>query len=1541
MREGAETEAAVEAGVVTVAVVSRGPGGTLPRAATLTRRRSVTEPRRRSLLTRARGKVIRWLRRSFVATQQDSHGVEAGSDLDEEMEKVFSMGDSEKFDLARISGSAPTPMPAPNFVAATSSGAADEVPSDGDSSPPAAPLGSTPESRQFGEEDYKLHRKKSYPHMHMPLKPLYSRSMRHRLTSPRLSDAGSMDSGGASTSGTPKPESSTKPLFSSFSQPSFATTSSSLRKTSLADSTIGEQVEETELDNKTLGEGKNDGEEDPVSTSAAVTSPSPPFSSPPLSSPQLSLSPPSSRVVSGVPLPEDAMQRVPDLMSTEVPETKHKSEPTAQSPLLSSAGESIPTICLSPSPPPPKGDWNENARKHRGAPAVYGRSLSESPVFGTSPPDFARRVQFVIGETPAEGAEGDSGENSSIISPAERVRGGSEKVAGAVPIEGEARKPRRKHSRHHHHGHYNRFRKYSLQEDPQWRMFRGSNASGVSIGGLPAEPARIGPPLPPELQDDEAEDEATTLQQLDLDDLASHRFDDARGLRRHKIQSKSSTASFIHIGRKDGVQPIQSIPLASTSKKYDHSPHEVFVQLDELLGVGEEREWKETARWIKYEENVEEGSDRWGRPHVASLSFHSLLNLRRCLETGIILLDLEEKDLPGVAYRVVEQMVVEEQIHGDDKATVMRALLLRHRHVNEHDKFHFGMRRTFSSYASLQSFFYVEEDVAQERSGTLTEDNLPCCHNLTDDKGKPKIVPSISSFEGLINNKSSSIQTGPKPGENNHTAVDMKEELTYTSSTEDLKKREKERILRRIPIGAEATTVLVGSVEFLEQPTIAFVRLAQGILLPTITEVPIPVRFMFILLGPKESDLDYHEIGRSISTLMSNSHFHNIAYKATEKKELLSAINEFLDDSIVLPPGNWERKALLPFDELKAKSEAIRRRKTSKVLQQDETQQALLPGDEKRPPHIDPLKRTRKPFGGLINDVKRRFPHYISDFIDGLNFPCFAAAIFIYFAALSGAITFGGLLGDKTENWIGISETLVATSLAGVLFSFLSGQPLVIVGATGPLLLYDESLYSFCSMNGVDFLAMRVWIGVWLTVIALIVVVVEGSVLVKMFTRFTQDIFATLISLLFIYESLLKLYQVFHKHPLVASYCHFSPGLTGNETNNSTNITNTWENVGYLPSNTNVVQLEGYGSNLSLHVENGSIIVEDEGGYLHLENQPNTALLCTILALGTFFIAYYLRQFRNSNFLGRNARRALGDFGVPIAIITMVSLDYVIPDTYTEKLMVPEGLSPSRPGSRGWVVSPTTVEIWVAFAAVVPALLIYILLFMETHICELIIDNKDRKLRKGSGFHLDIVLICLINTGCGILGAPWMCAATVRSVAHVSAVTVMSRTHAPGDKPHIIEVKEQRLSALVVSVLVGVSVLMAPLLRLVPIAVLFGVFLYMGISSTNGIQFIDRLHLFFMPVKHHPRVPYVRRVQTMKMHLFTFIQLMCLVVLWTVKSTQAALAFPFFLILMVPLRIHLKHCFSPSELHALDSSDAALENEDEEPDFYTQARLPG
>lgn len=91
-------------------------------------------------------------------------------------------------------------------------------------------------------------------------------------------------------------------------------------------------------------------------------------------------------------------------------------------------------------------------------------------------------------------------------------------------------------------------------------------------------------------------------------------------------------------------------------------------------------------------------------------------------------------------------------------------------------------------------------------------------------------------------------------------------------------------------------------------------------------------------------------------------------------------------------------------------------------------------------------------------------------------------------------------------------------------------------------------------------------------------------------------------------------------------------------------------------------------------------------------------------------------------YLVLQARRALGDFGVPIAIIVMVVVDYFVPQTYTEKLLVPDGITPSRPDSRGWLINPAGTDkpfpLWLVGAACVPAMLVYILIFMETHICE-------------------------------------------------------------------------------------------------------------------------------------------------------------------------------------------------------------------------------
>lgn len=66
----------------------------------------------------------------------------------------------------------------------------------------------------------------------------------------------------------------------------------------------------------------------------------------------------------------------------------------------------------------------------------------------------------------------------------------------------------------------------------------------------------------------------------------------------------------------------------------------------------------------------------------------------------------------------------------------------------------------------------------------------------------------------------------------------------------------------------------------------------------------------------------------------------------------------------------------------------------------------------------DPLARTGYPFGGMVKDIKRRYRHYLSDYIDGLNLQVISAVIFIYFAALSPAITFGGLLGKQQSDFV-------------------------------------------------------------------------------------------------------------------------------------------------------------------------------------------------------------------------------------------------------------------------------------------------------------------------------------------------------------------------------------------------------------------------------------------------------------------------------------------------------------------------------------------
>uniref|UniRef100_H2ZCT0 Anion exchange protein n=1 Tax=Ciona savignyi TaxID=51511 RepID=H2ZCT0_CIOSA len=908
-----------------------------------------------------------------------------------------------------------------------------------------------------------------------------------------------------------------------------------------------------------------------------------------------------------------------------------------------------------------------------------------------------------------------------------------------------------------------------------------------------------------------------------------------------------------------------------------HEP-QVFVELDELVSG----EWKETARWIKFEEDVEE-SQMWGKPRVASLSFHSLLELRKTIEKGAVMLDMDRDNLTDVANDVVAEMVASGQIRAEDQGNVLKVLLSKHKYerlffsntTNPLNR-HLAPQTTFPytlSQASFSSFFNPSYASRLNTAGNTASATLDVSEPLI---GSDDVEVKIRFINFLSTTTLSPKQKG--------VAVSTLHPPNFPSgpSAKELK------IMKKIPEGAEATAVLVGCVEYLEQPTMAFVRLAQGTNLESVVSLPIPVRFLFILLGPSKIDYNYHEIGRSISTLMADQEFHVMAYGAESRVDLLRAINEFLDDSIVLPPGQLENPDLL--------KNII---KYQKGLAQREKKKQIMDSEEKKmppPEDDDPLRRSGHLFGGFIHDVKNRYPKYLSDITDALNLQCLASIIFIYFAALSPAITFGGLLGEKTDGWMGVSEMILGCCISGCVFGLLSGQPLLVVGSTGPLLVFEEAVYKFCTSSSLPFMATRVWIGVWIFVICFIVVAFEGSFLVRFVSRFTQEIFTALISLIFIFETFNKLAKTFVQHPLQATY----PVPI-----NTTGILNQY-NCSYEESITNTT------------VGN---ITDAVKGKAEILNQPNTALLSTILMLGTFIIAYFLRQFKNSKFLRSSVRRTIGDFGVPIAIFAMVLLDVLIQDTYTQKLNVPKGISPTNPSLRGWFINPlgtpdNPIPIWMVFAAVLPAFLVFILIFMESHITEMILSNKERNLKKGTGFHLNLMVLGMLNIVVSFLGMPWVCCAAVRSITHTNRwLRSIARHKLLVNKPKIEGLKEQRVTVFVVNACLGLSILMQPVLSEIPLAVLFGIFLYMGVTSLAGVQFIDRIEMLFMPAKHYPDFSFVHMVRHKKIHVFTIIQIICLAVLWVVKSTAAQIAFPFFLVLTIPLRYFvLPKFFSKKEM---------------------------
>uniref|UniRef100_A0A8C9EYL9 Anion exchange protein n=1 Tax=Pavo cristatus TaxID=9049 RepID=A0A8C9EYL9_PAVCR len=790
------------------------------------------------------------------------------------------------------------------------------------------------------------------------------------------------------------------------------------------------------------------------------------------------------------------------------------------------------------------------------------------------------------------------------------------------------------------------------------------------------------------------------------------------------------------------------------------------------------------AGWIKFEEKVEDGGERWSTPHVPALRLHSLFELRTCLQEGTVLLDL-----------------------------------------------------------GACSFKEIIGTWAMQRNG------MGCSWGRSQPtkRSLDKAVTEAGRVEsaGQMDQVSMGETVFPR-----NASVSWSETLYELKSSVHRWHRKvlqlRNRFKKKLLPGAEVASIMVGEVDFLKKPFPVFIRLREAVTLGSLTEVTLPSRFLFILLGPHAKAKAYHEIGRAMATLLTDELFQRIARQAKHQEDLIAGIDEFLDELTVLPPGKWDPSDRIP------------------------PSRCLLSPNKRYPGG-----RASTTFAGSCGGSQ-------------LETSCLSAVLYIYLATVTNAITFGGMLGDAT----GVLESFLGTAFAGSIFCLFSGQPLTILSSTGPVLVFERLLFSFSEDYGLDYLEFRLWIGLWVAFFGLVLVATEASQLVQYFTRFTEEGFCALISLIFIYDSLKKMLSLAEAFPINWHY----------RADDVTLYSCTCNLSGPALAALSRAQCLGRGGHL----------LGTSCQYV-----PDIALLSFLLFGGTFLCCTMLKRFKSSRYFPMGVS-LVSDFSIILAILIFCAIDATL-GLETPKLLVPSELKPTNP-MRGWIVFPFGANPWwICLASVVPAILVTILIFMDQQITAVILNRKEYKLQKGAGFHLDFLCVSLLMIVTSVMGLPWYVSATVISLAHMESLRKESTASAPGEQPEFLGIREQRLTGLMVFILTGVSVFMAPILKYIPMPVLYGVFLHMGVAALNSIQFTDRVRLLLMPAKHQPDHLYLRHVPLRRVHLFTFIQLLCLAMLWVIKSTAAAIVFPVMLLALVGIRKVLECIFSLHDLSWLDN----------------------
>ena len=335
------------------------------------------------------------------------------------------------------------------------------------------------------------------------------------------------------------------------------------------------------------------------------------------------------------------------------------------------------------------------------------------------------------------------------------------------------------------------------------------------------------------------------------------------------------------------------------------------------------------------------------------------------------------------------------------------------------------------------------------------------------------------------------------------------------------------------------------------------------------------------------------------------------------------------------------------------------------------------------------------------------------------------------------------------------------------------------------------------------------------------------------------------------------------------------------------------------------------------------------------------ALLTLVCASTTYMLSTTLKSLRKSVFFNQTVRNTISNFAPTIGVVTAalvarwarVTQGFSVAGLPT--LFIPEvfGTTNGRP----WLIPLMDLPIWARWASFLPALMATVLMFLDqnitgkllntneqaitdrayTHLFShyphkkvRLVNNNKFKMKKGrrknnilDGMHADMFVLSILTALQSVLGLPWLVAATVRSLSHVSACAKYD------SEGNMSSTSEQRVTGVAIHALIGGCVLFSKprqLLSQVPLPVLMGLFMYLGVSGLPGNEMWERFLGLFKDKSVAPKERWTDKVPGKVTKLFTFIQMVLLGGMFWVKESSLGVFFPLIIAMLAPIRFGLE-----------------------------------